>query len=404
MKRERPRGGIEIGQFNHPVMAAGAGAMAGFIASFPAQIAAAALGLDFGLDDPWTILVIGGVGGGALAGGLLGYRMRRLKRQASWLAILWVLVAGFGGALLMAGINRAGAVTFTCQRPEPKQIDCALVERRWWGASIQRTESFKGVKTAKIEPLSGGVGELVVIVTARGESGLYGFPLDMVEKLKNFVSSTQSSLVIEQNDWRAALTALAVGSFLTLAGCAGSWRSWPGGKGRPETLSASKRKKLAPAKPFEILEQTPTRLVVRANPDKGALILGTVLLLISLCAIGPVCLGSDFSQALDWSKIGIVSVIGGPFFFLGLGSIISNSQTETSTFDKDQNRASINRPGWVGRKVIELPLSEIAEIREMGGNVMLMLPADKMIGLRSGGDETKMTELIRSFIQAENNE
>ncbi len=125
MKRERPRGGIEIEQFNHPVLATGAGAMAGFIASFPAQIGAAALGLDFGLDDPWTTLVIGGVGGGALAGGLLGYRMRRLKRQASWLAILWVLVAGFGGALLMAGINRAGAITFTCQRPEPSRACCA---------------------------------------------------------------------------------------------------------------------------------------------------------------------------------------------------------------------------------------------------------------------------------------
>ncbi|MBE7552256.1 MAG: hypothetical protein HS126_14400 [Anaerolineales bacterium] len=404
MKRERPRGGIEIEQFNHPVLATGAGAMAGFIASFPAQIGAAALGLDFGLDDPWTTLVIGGVGGGALAGGLLGYRMRRLKRQASWLAILWVLVAGFGGALLMAGINRAGAITFTCQRPEPKQIDCTLIERRWWGASTQRTESFKGVKTARVEPLSGGVGELVVIVAAGGESGLYGFPLDTTERLKHFTDSAESNLVIEQNDWRAALTALAVGGFLFLAGCAGSWRSWPGRRVQPETLPAAKGKKPPPVKPFELVEQTPTKLTLRINPEKPGVWFGLILMLPGLWLVDLICREGGPSRGANWLFLGGMAMVVGIFFLLGLGITISYSQAQTATFDKIQHRATITRPGWLGRKVIELPFSEIAEIREMGGQVMLMLASGKMIGLRSGGSGTKMAELIRSFIPAQNSE
>lgn len=399
MKRDCRQASIETKQFNHPFNGTLAGVVLGFISSFPAQIGAAILGLNFGLEDPWPILVIGGVIAGAVVGGLLGYRMQRLKREVSLAAALLVIVAGLGGSLMIGGLNRAGGTTFTCQRLEPALINCTLLEQRWWGWSTQRAELFEGVQTAQIELLSGDVGQLVVLVTRQGEKGLYGFDLDLADQLKRFIDSPQPTFTLEQNDWSAAIMALIVGSIPLLLGGVGAWGGWSISK-----PAAQKPEKSTPVQPFEIVIQTPEQLSLRIIPERQGVFLGIFLALLGLVALGGIIYAvlnsTGGSSRVQTGCIGSVAVI---FIILGVGLIINHSQAETVTFDKAQKRVTITRPGWLGRQVNQLTFEEINEIKANGTNVWLMLAPDKIIQLRTGSSDPgvakKMVRLIERFLK-----
>lgn len=400
MRRNQRRASIETKQFNHPFNGALAGAVLGFISSFPTQIGAAMMGLNFGLEDPWPTLVIGGTVAGAVVGGLLGFRMHRLKREASLVAVLLVVIAGLGGSLIVGGLNRAGGTTFTCQRLEPSLINCSLLEQRWWGKSTQRTELFEEVQTAQIEPLSGDVGELVVLVTRQGEKGLYGFDLDLAGQLKHFIDSPQPTFTLEQNDWSAAITALIVGSIPLLLSGVGVWGGWS-----ISQPAAQKPEKSAPAEAFEVVTQTPELLSLRINPERQGVFLGIFLALLGLAGLGGIVYAVFSSPSglsgVQTGGIGAVTVI---FVILGAGLIINHSQAETITFDKTQKRVTITRPGWLGRQINQPAFEQINEIKANGTNVWLMLTQDKIIQLRTGSSDPgvakKMVRLIEDFLKA----
>lgn len=361
------------------------------------------IGLETNSDNQLAVMIFGGLLGGVLGGGLFGYRRRKYQRYAALAYILLTLLAGLGLALVALGAYTSGGTSFTCQRSEPTRVDCHLAERRWFGLLTQRDEPFQGVQSVRLDERPTDQSYWVTIVTITGDKYLYNFGRNIVGPLKRFLDSTRPTLVVELNEWPILLIVLTVGSCLFLTGCAGSWGIWDI-KPAPVKLPAQKLKNLAPAKPFEIVEHTPTKLVLRVNPEKPAVWLGIILMLPSLWVVNLICREVDSSRVSNWLVLGSILLLVGCFFLLGLGIVISNSQAETITLDKVQTQTTITRPGWLGRQVIELPFSEIAEIREVGDQVLLTLTSGRIIGLRSGGSAPKMAKLLHDFVKTESDE